>query len=412
MITRRTVGIPLTLGAAAVIAAMTLVPHQKETIEVAATSIWCLLCGALGTEDVILNIFLFVPLGLGLGLWGLPFRRTFLIVVATTLAIESLQWHVVVGRDASLSDLLSNTLGGTLGFILARWWPAVVFPAPRDARLLLAGGAACWVAVQAGTAALLAPSFPATVYYGQWAPELGHLEFFRGHVLEASINGDSIPGTRLHDSDRVREALRSDRVVISVAAIVAEPTAGLAPIFSMYDEQQAKIFLVGQQGRDVVFEIRQRTGAFKLRNPAIALPDAVPAQPGDTIRITVGLSGQEFFLNAGHGEETRSRRVGFSPSWGWTFILPYDYSFGPSLRFLTALWIGGLLLPLGYWGRRAEGPGGSHVRETAFLLLTIGLGLGVVTAGFGFPAVDWSEWVGAMVGIVTGWSLGSVSGRR
>ena len=413
---RRTAGLVVTLFGTGLIAALTLVPHPREIGHALATPLWCLLCGSLGTEDAVLNVLLFLPLGLGLALLGLRWRPALLVTVATTVLIETLQMKVVIGRDASLGDLITNTLGGSLGFLLYRRWAWVAHPNPSRALRLLGAGCGLWVAVQTGTAWLLAPSLPRTVYYGQWAPELGHLETFHGAVLAASINGEPIPGTRLPESvsARVREALLGDSVVIRVEATVGPPTEGLAPIFSMYDHQHTEILLVGQDGRDVEFGIRQRAAAFRLRNPAIALPETAPPHPGDTIRIATGIAGKRFFVTASGAGTTRSRTLGFSPSWGWSFILPYDDAFGPMTRPLTALWIGGFMFPLSYWGgrSRAEGRHGRGAKELAAILLTLVIGLGVVPAAFGLPPVHWSEWVAALVGVGGGWLLAQTQGLR
>src|SRR3712207_2032131 len=66
----------------------------------------CIVCGRVGGVDVLLNVLLFVPLGLGLRLAGLSRWRALALAGLTTLGIESLQFAVVTGRDASLSDLL------------------------------------------------------------------------------------------------------------------------------------------------------------------------------------------------------------------------------------------------------------------------------------------------------------------
>ena len=85
---------------------------------------FCLACGAHGTSDLLLNIALFMPLGAALALRG---RRSSSIAVLAGLlsaAIELSQFYIP-GRDPSLSDIVSNTLGAVFGALLvhsARFW--------------------------------------------------------------------------------------------------------------------------------------------------------------------------------------------------------------------------------------------------------------------------------------------------
>src|SRR4051812_50197584 len=93
----------------------------------------------MGLVDVLLNILLFVPYGFGLRLSGLSRLRTMLIIMATTSTIELTQYLFLPGRDASLSDLFTNTAGGALGLLLAEQWRVVLAPAPATARRVAAG---------------------------------------------------------------------------------------------------------------------------------------------------------------------------------------------------------------------------------------------------------------------------------
>ncbi|MGB3769157.1 MAG: VanZ family protein [Phormidesmis sp.] len=76
--------------------------------------------------EFLANIIMFVPLGFG---YALRLQRktlaAWLVVIsisfATTLAIESLQIFLP-SRTPSPSDLIANTLGGGLGFVLWQYW--------------------------------------------------------------------------------------------------------------------------------------------------------------------------------------------------------------------------------------------------------------------------------------------------
>ncbi len=120
----------------AFIGLMTLLPAPEEAARAAATPLDCILCGDLGSVDFLLNILLFVPLGVGLGLAGFSWRRAVVLAGLLSAGIELLQMKFIPGRDASLGDILSNTLGGGLGALLAARWQDLVFPSPRRSRRL------------------------------------------------------------------------------------------------------------------------------------------------------------------------------------------------------------------------------------------------------------------------------------
>ena len=59
--------------------------------------------------------------------------------------VELLQMEVVAGRDASLSDLLTNSAGTILGAGLGRNWRRLLFPSPRTSRALATGWGLAWL---------------------------------------------------------------------------------------------------------------------------------------------------------------------------------------------------------------------------------------------------------------------------
>ncbi len=152
----------IALSGAVLIASMTLVPHPELTKESARTPLSCLLCGDYGIVDVFLNILLFIPFGFGLRLAGVSRFRGQALLMATSLGIELLQMNVIMGRDASLSDFLTNSLGGGLGIWMADHWSDFVFPSPARARRLRIPAALGWLAVWVASAWLVEPSMPPT----------------------------------------------------------------------------------------------------------------------------------------------------------------------------------------------------------------------------------------------------------
>src|SRR5690606_15130251 len=148
----------------AIIGWFTLRPAPADA-EAAARVAWtCLFpCGDQSLRDAILNVALFVPLGLAAALI-LPPLRALLLSVVVTATVELIQFRYLLGRDPSLRDLLTNTLGAGLGILLSTRWRTLLFPAPRPAVALTALGGIGWLATLLATGILLRPSLPRSVY--------------------------------------------------------------------------------------------------------------------------------------------------------------------------------------------------------------------------------------------------------
>jgi VanZ family protein len=79
--------------------------------------------------NVVGNIILFLPLGATLCLLGLRRRATLLAGFCLSAAIEITQLFIP-GRTTSADDVLCNTLGAVLGYVLVSRWTADQPPQP------------------------------------------------------------------------------------------------------------------------------------------------------------------------------------------------------------------------------------------------------------------------------------------
>ena len=79
---------------------------------------------AVGARDLALllksfaNVLLFVPLGATLGLCDVSLRAALLAGVALSGAVEVAQFVLVPGRTTSVDDIVLNTVGALLGYLL------------------------------------------------------------------------------------------------------------------------------------------------------------------------------------------------------------------------------------------------------------------------------------------------------
>ena len=94
-------------GCSALILVATLSP-EPDAVSTGCEWPGCLL-------DVAQNLVLFVPLGASLLLATRSHTKSIAAGAALSLAVELLQLHVIRGRDASLSDWISNTMGTAAG---------------------------------------------------------------------------------------------------------------------------------------------------------------------------------------------------------------------------------------------------------------------------------------------------------
>lgn len=306
----------------------------------------CLLCGSRGLADAILNVVLFLPVGVGLGMRGWPQRRSYLAGALFSASIELSQLFIP-GRDASLADVLFNTFGTAVGVLAVRTAGSWLRPRGRVSRQLSMAATIVALAVLAVSGYLMRYALPGSVYYGQWTPPLGHLEWYRGRVVSAFIGPLAIPPHRLADSEAVRSRLQSEDT-LTVIAIAGPRPAALASLLSIYDEQQREIVLLGPDRDDLVFRYRALARSVRLDQPDVRVADALRrVEPGDTLQLRVWRSGDAHCIS--HASQTTCG-LGHTPGRGWALLvakaLMHDWAI-----VLDYIWLGGLAFLPGFWAR-------------------------------------------------------------
>lgn len=350
----------------------------------------CLICGERGTADAILNLLLFAPLGYVFGASGQTVRRTLLLAAFVSCVIELSQLGIP-GRAASIGDVFFNTLGAGVGIAVHVTRPAWLRPGGRGTMWLSIGATGAAVGAFALTAVLLAPSLPRTTYYGQWTPNLGHLEWYRGRVLDATIGSMPLPGFRLPQSDSVRR-LVLDGAPLEVRAIAGPPVQGLGSLVSIFDESEREVMLLGPDRNDLVFRYRTRAASYRLDQPDLRLSgEMANTAVGDTMSIAVWNPGDGrcIALN-GH----RECQLGFTIGAGWTVLL-YPESLPAVARdFLGVLWITMILVPFGFWA--------APKIEWLALGVVIALAMVIIPWRSGLLATPPAQWGGAALGVAIG----------
>jgi len=307
---------------------------------------------------------------------------------------------VIPGRDASLSDLLTNTGGGLLGALLVDRVPLLLSPSPRRAMRLLCAGLAAWIALLAVSGWLLMPHFGDSEIEAA-AATIPAPEVFTGRVLEVRRAGERQPhGGPLPDSAAVREALRRGELTLEARVTTGTASKGRRWLY-MIGERGVPRLDLSEDDRDVLFGVPARAQELLLATPSLLLPDGLPSDSGRTAMLRAQERNRVLRLSSSYDGVTRSAALTLTPMLGWTLIAPFDLGVGPQVPFVTGLLLALVMVPLGHWARRAD----RAAPASLLLAAGVGVGLGVVPRLEGFPPVPLTQWAAALAGIAAGWAL-------
>lgn len=344
----------------------------------------CVLCGRFGASNLLRNVLLFVPLGVGLGLARPTFVRAWLPAVVLTTFIELAQIFIP-GRNPLPIDWAANAGGGALGILLVRSLEGRI-------RRVRPGGPSwdgAWIALS--FAALVATTMafqiapPAPPHHVQITPRLGHLESYKGQVeavtlgdevlevgrhgnparLETLLLGPALRGHADAEADaqpETRSDLRDEAepaggsAALRIAARAGPPPSDVAPLVSIYTGAQEELFLLGADGTDLVLRLPYRAARLALTESDLRLRGALAGlEEGSPMTITSRLAGREGACLALHrgpggaGSRSEGREAcGLRPTLGegWALLLfPSRVARDPWgwLRpALDGVWLGGL----------------------------------------------------------------------
>ena len=313
------------------------------------SSILCLICGERGGADGILNVLLFLPLGIALMAATGNAIRMVVLAVTLSIVIEVLQ-GMIPGRYPTLGDVVYNTVGAATGIGLAAITEQLLWPSRRLAGALTVGTGAVAAGVLFMTGVLLAPSFPDTIYYGQWTAELHYMEAYEGRVLEASLGPMFLASARTSDPELAVDLLRSGAPMTAQVVAGPAPTA-LAPIVSIFDESGLEIVVLGADATDLVLRVRYRANELRLDRPDLRVRRALATtRPGDTIRIRAennaedDLEGYSLWL-----DEHEYGPLRHTPGEGWALLLHPEHTAPWVDSTLNLAWVAAPLILAGWW---------------------------------------------------------------
>jgi hypothetical protein len=384
-------------AAVACILAATLTPAGTEFEPEFAG---CLVCGAHGVSDVLVNLILFAPLGAALALNGRTGARAVLLGGMLSCGVELAQM-ALPGRDPSLGDVTFNTLGtaaGQVAFWLAGRW---MLPDSRTAARLALGAAIAATALFAGSARMLEPWLPARAFSAWYTADLPDLEWYHGRVLRTALGPLSFGPDRMPDRDAVRRLLL-EGAPLRIDAIAARRVHSLAPLFVILDDDDEEIFLVGPDRDDLVLRYRSRAARWRLDQPDLRLRHAFASVAvGDTLRIAVRREGNGYCLSLA---PTTRCGIGYTIGSGWSLLYYPRHLPSWMVVLLEMGWIAGLLFPLGLWARR-------NAATTIAIALPL-VALFVLPPLTGLVHTPPHQLAGAVLGLLSGGALQAWLRRR
>jgi hypothetical protein len=393
----RLVGRFLACAGLVFVAGTTLVPIPQQELAARLTPWWCLICGDHGGQDVVNNVLLFIPLALGLQLAGLPWRAVVVTGGLVSVSVELLQWSVVPGRDASLSDVLTNTMGSFIGAAVASYRVQLLRPSRSTGVRLASCWAALWLAIQLGSAFLLQPWAPAGELRGFWARRVYGHPRFDGQVLSATLSSVPIPTDSQPVTPQMAQNIQSGRFDLQLRL-----RSGQSGKWSSVVEvlgPRGSVVAVEANREDLAFQPPLRSSLLRLGRPALRIPGALHSPPGTALTLVARDQGSALQAEWTSSGSSHLVRQALGPSLGWSLLAPFRYTYGRETPLLTLVWLTAWLLPLGYWTR--------HVSRRPFLswaaaLLLVALGLGLVPHVTGYAPAPFSEWLGALLGLAAG----------
>jgi len=367
-----------------VIAVATLIPTRQST----GTPFWCLVCGDYALADVVANVALFVPLGWAIARTPMRVRAGLAVVLTTTIGVELLQYAIVPGRDAAVSDILTNTLGGAAGMALP-WLQRTI--AESGARALCAAilyGVLLLAGLGVGEAMEAVP-LPRTL---RWTEGTGRPSYV---PFAGSLNAVGVDETPV-DLNQWLNVPPRELADIHVHLLSGRPDTGLAQILVAWMPRGRGWIWLEQQDRDLRVHLASASDRARLRGHSTWLRAVMPATAGESVQVRLVVQPFAYRIVVGTrgGHVVRDETI--TPADGWRLFTPFEREREPWTWLLTAGWMAVLLGPLGYLASARSGA----TAVVAGVVAGVGLLVLPIAGGGAWPPV--SAWCGATGGFLVG----------
>lgn len=364
----------------------------------------CIACGELGGVDLVLNVALFLPLGLALAM-GWPGRRWIWVVPPLlSLGIEVMQLRIIPGRDASLGDLVANTTGGLLGLAVASVIPALL----RSATGRSLATAASALLIVAFSSLVAWGLLPARVRYLEWVqiqPDRAGYAHFTGNVSVSLFDTPRRVGTIIQPHEEPAEYRRGDleaRVIITDHQKANPPVEALIFRLANHNEMLVQI---SQRDDALAVRFRKRGSLLRLRSPTFVLGGVFP-QSADSMVVTARSERSVARLSASSTSGEYSLDAAVTLGRGWELFSPFRAVKPASEQMLRWSFLALLLgIPAVFswiaWRRRG----------LLIAALTTSVALAAIPAIAGLATSSADEWMAAAIGMTAGAAAGALATR-
>jgi hypothetical protein len=320
---------------------------------------------------------------------------------------------VVTGRDASLSDLVANSLGGWIGVELANQRAALLLPRAVGARRLAVAWALAFAAVCGLASAGLRPATIPRSLWVQWTPQRPGYGPFTGRLLAFDVDGIDLPLGFPAPALGVDRVLRGE-TWRATATIAADSLERRRSVIVRIAEEVTVLVSIEQSGWDLACLQKTRSADFRFRSPRVALEDAFSLADAETPSVMKLVCAREHAaLVASTGGKREIMR--FGPALGWLLVSPFDIAMTRSRWWMNALWLIGLTIPMGYWGGLAWESAAAGRRGRRAVVAAVGIsllcGLAVAPSVANVAVATAWEWAAAFAGVALGYGVSRVARR-
>lgn len=382
------------------------VPTLTPTPLAAPTSGLCIICGSLGGVDFALNIVLFTPLGAAI--WHVRRRLLDAVIVGllVSVVIELLQFRTIVGRDATLGDVLANTVGSLVGAAVASGfmhWRDVTGRAAQRGAAIAGIAAALVVAVSALLIQPIRTRYPQWV---QWSPVKRGEEPFRGRLQTAEANGRTLHGREVLRPPQTLDArTRSLRVRATLTG--ATPPSERQAIIIRIANPLEEGFQLAQLDKGVVFRTNIVASRLRLRPLLIGLHDVLPdsGATNDVVFSFEGISSPASIVATGSGPDEQLVSVALPRTVGlaWALFLPWSIAIGPQWWLANSFWLAALVVPVSFLSMRSRrAPEGAGAVTRWWPVALVVVMLAAIPLVTGLSTLRAVEWLGVMAGMLGG----------
>ena len=386
----RVVRVALALAWLAGLVAITLTPGGGRMARILSV---CLICGPRGSADALLNVILFLPLGLLIGLRRGP-ALALLVGVGLSAGVET--WQLLLtGRYSNVGDVVWNGLGAGLG--------AAATPHLRDwlldgsrplGRVLAVALPATWLLAAGLLLSPIAGDRPYSVDHLASASALQGFTDWQaaGSLARSASTGEdpTVAGARL-------DLEPGGGWTLAARATRAPLSRELLPIVGAYDTKATPIRVLGADREDLVLWESTWAPVMHFDYASHHLYGAlVDHQVGDTFTVSASSTGGDQVCLTAASRQSCGPRI--APARTWTLLRSHEHASEATKRRIDIAWMATLTLWIGLLGGSARSTlvtAGAFVALVAaaawlftplselgragLLGLTLGVGLGVAS---------------------------------